>query len=595
MSSIITRPHKWWKEATGYQIYPASFKDTNGDGIGDLNGITESLDYLKALGVDFIWISPVYESPDYDMGYDISDYEKISSKYGSMEDMDNLIREAKARGLRVLMDLVVNHTSHHHRWFQESKKSRTNPYSDWYIWRDPIYTETGERKPPSNWQGVFGGSTWTYVPERDQYYFHLCLEEQPDLNWDNQETRKAIYASAAEFWLKKGVDGFRVDLVNAYCKNQAFPDAPVVNSKQEVQPLPLEHVINGPKMHEWLKEERTEVLDRYGDDVVLIGELPATDRSEVLNYVSAESRELNMTIDFGLFIAGNHWSLKMHDMRRHKLPELKDAIALTQGLVTGVNAWTTTFLENHDSARSLDHFGPGEGEYTVPAAKLLALFATTLSGTLIIYQGQEIGMANIPKDTWKEDDFKDQVILRYFREIEETYPGDAAMKEKAFQAALQRGRDNTRTPMQWSSESPHGGFTTGTPWLRVNPNYEKINVASQLGDEHSVLAFWKAAVASRKQYPDIFIHGEYQVVDAGNEKTFSFWKKGLGGKESAFVVLNFSSEQADNPLPTDDDTSSLQLLISNTDKKQYDPLSAPLEPWEGRVFIKRESTSITTF
>ncbi|KAI5922967.1 glycoside hydrolase family 13 protein, partial [Camillea tinctor] len=586
MPSTNSHPHKWWKEATGYQIYPASFKDTNGDGIGDLNGITESLDYLQALGVEFIWISPVYESPDYDMGYDISDYEQISSKYGSMEDMDKLIREAKARGLRVLMDLVVNHTSHQHHWFQESKRSRTNKYSDWYIWRDPKYTETGERKPPSNWQSVFGGSTWTYVPERDQYYFHLCLEEQPDLNWENRKTRKAIYATAAEFWLKKGVDGFRVDLVNTYCKNQDFPDAPVVDSTQEVQPLRLEHVINGPKIHEWLKEERREVLDRYGKDVVLIGELPATDRAEVLKYVAADSGELNMTIDFGIFMAGNDWSLKMHEMRRHTLPELKETIALTQSLVTGTNAWTTTFLENHDSARCVDFFGPGEGEYTAAAAKLLALLATTLSGTLIIYQGQEIGMTNVPRDSWKKEDFKDQVVLRYFKEIEETYPGDAAMQEKAFQAALQRGRDNSRTPMQWSPEA-HGGFTSGdaTPWLRVNPNYEQINVASQLGDKDSVLTFWKAAVASRKRYADVFVHGEYQLLDGGNEQTFSFWKKGLGGKQSALVVLNFSSVRADIPSLTEEENSSLKLLMSTAYGRQQDALITPLEPWEGRVFI----------
>ncbi|KAI0598401.1 glycoside hydrolase family 13 protein [Biscogniauxia sp. FL1348] len=588
MSSTNSHSNKWWKEATGYQIYPASFKDTNSDGIGDLNGITESLDYLQALGVDFIWISPVYESPDYDMGYDISDYEQISSKYGSMEDMDKLIREAKARGLRVLMDLVVNHTSHQHRWFQESKKSRTNPYSDWYIWRDPKHTGTGERKPPSNWQSVFGGSTWTYVPERDQYYFHLCLEEQPDLNWENRETRKAIYASAAEFWLKKGVDGFRVDLVNTYCKNQDFPDAPVVDSTQEVQPIRLEHVINGPKMHEWLKEERREVLDRYGDDVVLIGELPATGRAEVLKYVSANSGELNMTIDFGIFVAGNDWSFKMHEMRRHTLPELKATIAQTQSLVTGVDdAWTTAFLENHDSARCVDHFGPGEGRYAVPAAKMLALLVTTLSGTLIIYQGQEIGMTNVPKDTWKREDFRDQVALRYFKEIEDTYPGDAAMKEKAFQAALQRGRDNTRTPMQWSS-ALHGGFTSAdaTPWLRANPNYEKINVASQLGDENSVLAFWKAAVARRKRHPDVFVHGEYQLLDGGNEQTFSFWKKGLGGKRSALVVLNFSSDEADIPSLADGEKDSLKLLVSTAGREEQDSLTAPLGPWEGRVFIK---------
>jgi glycosidase len=349
MSLANKTQHKWWKEATGYQVYPASFKDTNGDGIGDLRGITESLDYLQDLGVDFLWLSPVYDSPGHDVGYDVRDYEKIWSRYGTMEDMDRLIHDAKSRGLRILMDLVINHTSHEHRWFQESKKSRTNSYSDWYIWRDPRYTSTGERKAPCNWQGVFGGSTWTYVPDRDQYYLHLSLSEQPDLNWENPETRNAVYASAVEFWLAKGIDGFRIDMVNAYWKEPTFPDAPILIPGSELQPMKLEYVINGPKVHVWLHEQRTQVLDRFGHDIVTIGELPATDQEEVLKYVSASRRELDATIDFNLFIAGNHWSVKMHDMRRHTLPELKDAFSKTQGLLDGTDAWTTAFLVSVDA------------------------------------------------------------------------------------------------------------------------------------------------------------------------------------------------------------------------------------------------------
>ncbi|KAL9122564.1 MAG: hypothetical protein Q9187_000878 [Circinaria calcarea] len=576
---------KWWKEATGYQIWPASFRDSSGDGTGDINGITLSLDYLKTLGIDFIWISPVYDSPGHDMGYDIRDYEQIWARVGNMADMDTLIKEAKARGLRVIMDLVVNHTSHEHRWFQESKKSRTNPYSDWYIWRNPRFTEQGERKAPSNWRGVFGGSVWTYVPERDQYYLHLSLSEQPDLNWENEETRRAVHASAIEFWLQKGVDGFRVDMVNAYWKDPRFPDVPIVDNDQEFQPMDLAYVLNGPKVHEWLKEERVEVLDRYGKDIVMIGELPATDRDEVLRYVSAESRELDMTIDFNLFIAGNHWSVKLHDMRRAKLPEVKEAISKTQGLLSGTSAWTTTFLENHDSARSVSHFGPGEGEHMIPAAKMLALLVSTLSGTLIIYQGQEIGMTNVPQN-WKKEDFKDEAILRYFREIEELFPGDEEMMKRAHKAALDRGRDNCRTPMQWSSESPSGGFSMGDPWIGVNPNYQSINVAAQLQDENSVLAFWKSAIATRKENGDLFIHGEYHLVDQENELTFAFWKRGRGiSGRAAFVVLNFSSEEVEVNFPEDVEKGSLELLISTA--KGENCLWGRLEAWEGRAYIKQ--------
>ncbi|KAI1339674.1 glycoside hydrolase family 13 protein [Xylariaceae sp. FL0016] len=585
MSPSTHLPHKWWKEATGYQIYPASFKDANGDGFGDLRGITESLDYLKALGVDFIWISPIYESPNHDMGYDISDYEKISSKYGSMDDMEDLIQQAKARGFRILMDLVVNHTSQDHKWFQESRKSKTNPYSDWYIWRDPRYNDTGERKPPSNWESVFGGSVWTYAPERDQYYFHLCLTEQPDLNWENSDTRRAIYASACEFWLKKGIDGFRVDLVNAYHKESTFPDAPIIDAMKDTQPLKLEWVLNGPRVHEWLREQRTEVLDRYGEDIALIGELPATGHDEVLRYVSADSRELNMTLDFGLFIVGNNYSHRLHELRRHTTVELKDQIAQTQSLVAA--GWTTTFLENHDSDRSVDHFGPGEGEYMKPAAKMLALLCTTLSGTLIVYQGQEIGMTNVPKDSWKLDDFKDEMVLRYLREMEEEYPGDEIMKDKAFQASLSRGRDNSRTPMQWSSENPHGGFSIGTStWLRVNPNYKNVNVASQIEDPDSVLSFWKLAIKSRKLFPDVFVHGRYQVVDRDNEQVFAYWKMSTSGSGAALVLLNFSSNVAKMPSLSLEDRASLRILISSAGEPS-DPINADMTPWEGRVFVRR--------
>ncbi|KAH9904010.1 glycoside hydrolase family 13 protein [Xylariomycetidae sp. FL2044] len=579
------RKQPWWKEAVGYQIYPASFMDTNNDGVGDLNGITNSMDYLKALGVDFIWISPVYESPDYDMGYDISNYESIAGKYGTMEDMNRLIKEAKARGLRVLMDLVVNHTSIEHPWFKESRKSRTNHRSDWYIWRDPKYDQNGERKPPSNWRSHFGGSTWTYEPSRDQYFFHIFLPEQPELDWNNRAVREAIYTSAVDFWLEKGIDGFRVDMVNAYWKHPDFPDVPIVDSAQEHQPLDLRYVLNGPKVHEWLQEMRREVLNKYGNDIVMIGELPGTSPQEVLKYLSAKPRELDMTIDGMFFIAGNHWSSELHDMRKHSLPELKDALSLTQGLLAEAGAWTTAFLENHDVPRSVSHFGPGEGSYWRAASKLLALLNITLSGTLIIYQGQEIGMTNVSDKSWKRDDFRDRAILQYFRDIDDRFPGDRDMEERALKAAIDRGRDNCRTPMQWSGLKPYGGFTNGSspPWIRINPNLENINVDAQLHDKDSVLSFWKAVIVLRNLHRDILVYGSFQVYDGDNKQTFSFWK--TSSQRKAFVTLNMSDEEAALNLPPEIGLPGFNLLVSTLGREGEDRYVANLDPWEGRVYV----------
>ena len=578
--ATATQPPKWWKDATGYQIWPASYKDSNSDGIGDIPGITSTLDYLKHLGVDFIWLSPVYDSPQHDAGYDVRDYENIWAKYGTMEDMDALIGEVHARGMRIIMDLVVNHTSNEHRWFQESKKSKSNPYSNWYIWRDPKYEGTdGKRHPPNNWRAAFGGSVWTYVPERDQYYLHLALPEQPDLNWQNDATRKAIYTSAVEFWLKKGIDGFRVDVVNFYWKDPSFPDAKVVLESEEYQPMEAQHILNGPKMHDWLREQRIEALDKYGEDVVLIGELPGTSREEVLRYVSAQSRELDMVFDFDIFMAGNDWNTKLHDFQPFKLPELKDALIKTQGYLANTDAWTTTFIENHDNARSVSRFGPGEGEHKNAAAKMLALFITTLSGTLFIYQGQEIGMSNVPPH-WTKEDFRDKAIMRYFEEIEQQYPGDEKMRERAIAAARQLGRDNARTPVQWSSE-PNGGFSTVEPWIRVNDNFEQVNAARQLGDGQSVLEFWRRMIKVRTQHKDVFIYGVFELLDRDNATTVSFLKTSQNGEKKVLVVLNFSGEEADLYVPEDLKGQTLELVISSAEARGAEER---LRPWEGRAY-----------
>lgn len=432
----------WWKNGTAYQIWPASYKDSNGDGFGDIQGIISTLDYLKNLGIDIIWLSPHYDSPQHDMGYDISNYEEVWAKFGTMADMDKLIYEVHSRGMRLILDLVVNHTSNEHKWFKESMKSKDNAYSDWYMWHDPKYVN-GERQPPNNWKSFFGGSAWEYVPERDQYYLHLFVPEQPDLNWENPITRKAIYKSAIEFWLDKGIDGFRVDTVNLYSKNIQFPDASI-KQPGDVYQMPYEHVVNGPRIHGWLKEQRRTVLDKY-NEIVLVGECGTADDETLLKYISADSRELDMVFDFDMVRVGGRHEVEPHLTWKHELPEVKRAILKTQRLLQRPDAWTSVFAENHDQGRSLSRFATDDPKYRVKAGKLMAIMLATLSGTLFLYQGQEIGMVNIPKD-WGPKEVRDVAALNYLDEMRQKFPGDEEML-KAAMAGIQRvGRDNARTP-----------------------------------------------------------------------------------------------------------------------------------------------------
>jgi oligo-1,6-glucosidase len=346
------RPN-WWKNGSAYQIWPASYKDSNGDGMGDIPGIIETLPYLKDLGINIIWLSPMYDSPQKDFGYDISDYKGVYAPFGTVADMETLIAETHKLGMKLILDLVINHTSDQHRWFLESKKDKTNAKADWYIWKDPKVVN-GEKQPPNNWRSIFGGSAWEYVPERDQYYLHLFVPEQPDLNWELDEVRKAIHKEAIEFWLDKGIDGFRVDTVNLYSKDTEYPDAEISVPGDPYQSA-FQHFVNGPRMHEWLKEQREQVLDKYGD-VLMVGELPGTEAHDVLKYVSAEARELSCVFDFDVVMLGHGFPGKKHHSGPHSLPEFKQAWKKQQNLITGTDAWTTVFLENHDQARSLSRF-----------------------------------------------------------------------------------------------------------------------------------------------------------------------------------------------------------------------------------------------
>jgi oligo-1,6-glucosidase len=534
---------RWWKDGVVYQIWPASYKDSNGDGFGDIPGIIPTIPYLKYLGVDIIWLSPMYDSPQHDMGYDISNYEDVWSKFGTMADMDKMIEEVHAHGMKLILDLVVNHTSDEHKWFVESAKGKDNEYSDWYIWRDPKYDDDGKRQPPTNWMSIFGGSAWEYVAARDQYYLHLFAIQQPDLNWEIEFVRRAIYKTAVEFWLDKGIDGFRVDTVNLYSKNIAYPDAPISRPMSKYQPA-NEHFMNGPRMHEWLKEQRNEVLTKYGD-VMLVGELGLASEAEIIAYVHSDNRMLDMIFDFGVVELGGRHTLEAHETYKHKLPELKKAVMKVQNVLRAKDVWVTVFAENHDQGRSLSRFATDSPTFREKAAKLLAMMLSTLSGTLFLYQGQEIGMVNCPS-SWGAEELRDISAIQYLKEMEELHPDDTKMQAAAL-AGLQRvGRDNARTPMQWSAKE-NAGFTTGKPWIRVHDNYKEVNVAAQLDDADSVLRFWKRMTGLRKEYRDLLIYGQTEVDDMENLETFTYTK--TYGEQIAVVVLNFGEGEQDVVVP----------------------------------------------
>jgi glycosidase len=562
---------QWWKNASVYQIYPASFKDSNGDGIGDIPGIISKLDYIASLGVDVVWVSPMYDSPQVDMGYDVSDYENVYPPYGTVQDMDRLIDETHKRGMRIILDLVVNHSSDEHAWFQESRSSKTNPKRDWYIWRPAKYDEQGNRKPPNNWRSMFCGSSWEWDELTQEYYLHLFAAKQPDLNWENEDARKAIYRSAMEFWLNKGIDGFRIDCVNMYSKGD-LRDAPVTEPSRDTQDAGLTFC-NGPRMGEFLDEMST-VLAKY--DTMTVGECPFTpDRNQVLSYVSAAAKRLSMVFQFDVVESGSSHARKF-DVTPGKdwLVEFKDAVNRTQSLINDTDAWTTAFIENHDWSRSISRFGSDKQEHRVMSGKMLALMLSALSGTLYIYQGQEIGMINVPS-SWNINQFKDLDAQNYYNELCERSNGDATTLKDAWERIRFIARDNARTPMPWTSEG-NAGFSTAKPWMDVNEDYVNCNVEDEQKEPDSVLAFWKRMIALRRQYTELFIHGHFTMQDPEDASFFTFTKE--NDEKKAAVLLNFSDTQQTRPLPKGFDAA--ELLVSTADK-----IADALQPWEGRIYV----------
>ncbi|OJJ45237.1 hypothetical protein ASPZODRAFT_152933 [Penicilliopsis zonata CBS 506.65] len=575
----------WWKNATVYQIYPASFKDSNSDGIGDIPGILAQLDYIESLGVDAIWLCPMYDSPQYDMGYDISNYEAVYPPYGTVADVEALIAGCHARGMKVLLDLVINHTSHEHAWFKESRSSRDSPKRDWYIWRPAKYDADGTRRPPNNWRGCFGGSVWEWDEETQEYYLHLFAPQQPDLNWENPETRAAIFESAIEFWLRKGIDGFRIDTVNMYSKPMDFPDAPVIDPNQEWQSA--SHLFcNGPRIHEYMRE-MGQILLKH--NAMTVGELPHTPEVEdVLKYVSAKEEQLNMVFQFEIVELGTGKDLRYDTVPRNwTLPQLRARAQTTQRLMDGTtDGWSTSFLENHDQARSVSRWGSeATPELWARSAKMLAMFVASLSGTLYLYQGQEIGMVNAPA-SWPISEYKDVESNNYYNFVRQSTHDDPVALAKAKAALQHLARDHARLPMQWDGTA-HAGFTTpeATPWMRVNDNHGSLNVKRQNLDGHSVLAFWRQMLRVRRTYPELFAGGVFQDTDPQGESLFVFEKLGAEGGKKLVVALNFTSETQPVDL-AGRLGSEYKVLIQNGQETSLDELQA----YEGRPLIMHRTS-----
>ena len=551
----------WWKEGVVYQLYPISFKDSNGDGIGDLRGIIEKLDYLKELGVSIIWLNPIYKSPNDDNGYDISGYRDIMDEFGTMEDFDVLLEEVHRREMKLVMDLVVNHTSDEHPWFIQSKKSGTNPYTDYYIWK-----KGKDGKPPNNWGSVFSGSAWQYEEERDEYYLHLFSKKQPDLNWENERVREEIY-DMMTYWFEKGIDGFRMDVINFISKTEEFPDGQRRQDGLYGDFNPL--VLNGPKVHEYLQEMYRKVLSKY--DVMTVGECPGVSPELAKKYVGEDRNELSMIFQFehmDIDHDGCKWCFKPW-----KLTKLKETLSKWQEELES-DGWNSLYLNNHDQPRLVSRFGDDK-EYRLESAKMLATMLHTMKGTPYIYQGEEIGMTNVRFDSIR--DYKDIETLNAYEEMVE----GGIMEEEVFMDGVYRnGRDNARTPVHWD-DSENAGFTTGTPWIKVNPNYKEINVKQALANKDSIFYYYKRLIELRKEH-EVIVYGRFKEYYKESEQIYCYGRE-LDGKR-LLVVLNFKKEEVDFEIPLELRETHKEILISNyKDVKMGD--SFTLRPFEAIVFM----------
>ena len=531
----------WWESAVFYQIYPKSFQDTNGDGIGDLRGVISRLDYLEYLGIDGIWMSPVCSSPQVDNGYDISDYRAIDPMFGTMEDMEELIAEAKKRGISIILDLVLNHCSNQHFWFQEALKSRDNPYHDYFVWRDGDGVT-----PPNDMRACFGGSCWTWVPHLGQYYFHQFAVEQPDLNWENPNVRRELY-DMIRFWVDKGIEGFRLDVIDQIAKE---PDLGITG--------------NGPRLHEYFRELSREAFREEG--LVSVGEAWGADVERAKLYSAPDGSELSMVFQFQHICLDNEPGKDKWDMIPLRLPTFKKCMAHWQNGLHNTG-WNSLFMNNHDLPRVVSRWG-NDGEYRVESAKMLATMLHGMQGTPYIFQGEELGMTNIRLDL---EDYQDLEIHNIYRERTEM----GYSHESVMNSIWARGRDNGRTPMQWT-DGWHAGFTTGTPWLSVNPNCVEINAQNELDDPYSVFYYYKRLIELRKENP-VFRFGNFELLDPDHEQVFAYTRN--TADQQMLVVCNFSGEEVAWDVPSE--YWDAELLLTN-----YEPTPGLLKPYEAMILLK---------
>lgn len=559
--------NEWWRKSVVYQIYPKSFNDTTGNGVGDLQGVIEKLDYLKKLGVDVIWLTPVYSSPQRDNGYDISDYYSIHGEYGTMEDFEELLDETHKRDMKLIMDLVVNHSSTEHEWFKQASSSKENPYRDFYIWKDAV-----DGQAPNNWISKFGGSAWKWDETTEQYYLHLFDETQGDLNWENEEVRKEVY-KLMKFWFEKGIDGFRLDVINLISKDQDFPNDDGSVGLGDGRKF----YTDGPRVHEYLQEMNREVLSPY--QAMTVGEMSSTTLEHCVKYSHPDRNELSMTFNFHHlkvdYPNGEKWALGEMDFLALKQILSKWQVGMHEG-----GGWNALFWCNHDQPRVVSRYG-NDGKYHKESAKMLAVVMHMMQGTPYIYQGEEFGMTNPKFETI--DEYRDVETLNMYEELKEAKLDESTIME----IIKQKSRDNSRTPVQWNAK-PNGGFTTGTPWINTASNYKEINAVEALSDPNSIFYFYQKLVDLRKTH-DIITFGDYQLIHVDHKQVFAYVRQWQD--EKAVVLANFYEEPVTIDLPDWVSKEDAKVLLSN-----YEQLSKPgqeitLRPYEAVVYHVQTSSS----
>lgn len=526
----------WWKEAVAYQVYPRSFNDSNGDGIGDLPGLIEKLDYLENLGIDVIWLSPMYPSPNDDNGYDISDYKGIMSEFGTMDDFDQLLSNIHQRGMKLILDLVVNQTSDEHPWFIESKSSKASAKRDWYIWADP----KPDGSEPNNWESIFNGSTWEFDESTKQYYFHLFSKKQPDLNWENPDVRQAVF-DMMNWWFEKGIDGFRVDAITHIKKNFEAGDLPIPDGKKFAPAFDVD--MNQPGIQEWLQEMKDKSLSRY--DIMTVGEANGVTPNDAEEWVGEEKGKFNMIFQF------EHLGLWSTGDTKFDVKAYKQVLNRWQKQLENVG-WNALFIENHDQPRRVSTWGDDKN-YWYESATSHATAYFLQQGTPFIYQGQEIGMTNYPFESIES--FNDVAVKTEYQIVKKE-GGDV---NQLLDKYKMENRDNARTPMQWNN-SINGGFTTGKPWFHVNPNYTEINVKQQLNDKFSILSYYKALIQLKKS-DLIYTYGKFSMVDAENEQIFAYTRSFKNN--TVLIVANLTNEVSELNLPFELDISSVDIKLHN--------------------------------